>query len=261
MFFSVEPASRHAVRWLNARCGLSVENVALCAAALGLTQGARVVDLGCGTGVGTVALARAVGAGGAVLGIDRNPVLLAAAQESSSEPQLRFKLADASRTGERTAQWDVCWLDRVLAHCVDPPSVLAEAARLLRSGGRLFSCEIDYAGLQIDDCSNALFESIELYRESFACPAAAKELLPWLRAAFPRARVHQQQERFLLTTRSALVQALGVPVWLRTAAPSTAAQQALLRDASCELGSRGRDGRLSARIPVQWTLLWTARDA
>jgi ubiquinone/menaquinone biosynthesis C-methylase UbiE len=261
MFSSLEPAPHRTVRWLDARCGLSVDNVDLCAAPLGLTQGVRVVDFGCGTGRGTSVLARIAGAGGAVLGIDRNPGLLAAARRFSGIPQLRFKLTDASSTGERAHHWDVCWIDRVLTHCADPPLVIAEAARLLRAGGRLFSCELDYAGLQIDDCSQTLAEAIDIYRGAFAQPGAAAALLPWLQAVFPHARVHQQRQRFTFTTRSALLQALGVPLWLRTQAPAEPARQALLQAAFSELGARGRSGRLSAHLTVQWTLLWTARDA
>jgi ubiquinone/menaquinone biosynthesis C-methylase UbiE len=261
MFSTLEPTDQRMVRWLDARGSLSVENVALCAAPLGLTQGMRIVDFGCGTGAGTAALARLAGAGGAVLGVDRHPALLAAARRHGGQPQLRFKLADACATGERAACWDVCWIDRVLAHCADPSLVIAEAARLLRAGGRLFSCELDYAGLQIDDCSQTLADALESYRRAFAQPAAAEELMPRLRAAFPLARIHQQRQQFMFTKRSALLQALGVPLWLRSRTAAADSGQALLHAARRELGSRGREGGLSAQLPVQWTLVWTARGA
>jgi ubiquinone/menaquinone biosynthesis C-methylase UbiE len=261
MFSTLEPTHQHLVRWLDARGGLSVENVALCAAPLGVTQGIRVVDIGCGTGAGTAALARLTGAGGAVLGVDRHPALLGAARRHGGQPQLHFKLADACATGERESSWDVCWIDRVLAHCADPSLVIAEAARLLRAGGRLFSCELDYAGLQIDDCSRTLADAIDSYRQAFAQPAAATELLPMLKAAFPRARMHQQQQQFTFTTRSALLQALGIPLWLRGRTLAADTRRAWLHAARRELGSREREGRLSARFSVQWTLVWTARGA
>jgi ubiquinone/menaquinone biosynthesis C-methylase UbiE len=261
MFAVDAPGGQRAAQWLDARGGLSIENVALCAAPLGLTAGIRVVDLGCGTGVGTAALARLAGAGGAVLGIDRHPALLAAARRHGGPPQLRFKRADACATGEHGASWDACWIDRVLAHCADPCQVIAEAARLLRPGGRLFSCEMDYAGLHIDDCSPTLARSLDDYRAAFARPSVAAELMPWLQAAFPRARIHQQRQHFRLTTRSALLQSLGVPLWLRGQMPAAVKEQALWHDARRELGARSRAGRLNVQVPVQWTLLWTARGA
>lgn len=259
MFSTHGPGAQHAAQWLDARAGLSIDNVALSAAPLGLTPGIRVVDLGCGTGAGTAALARLAGAGGAVLGIDRHPALLAVARRHGGPPQLRFKLADACSTGEPAASRDVCWIDRVLAHCADPCLVIAEAARLLRPGGRLFSCELDYAGLHLDEVSPTLARALDAYRAAFARPGVATELLPWFKAAFPRARIHQQRQTFRLTARSALLQALGVPLWLRSRTSPTAAEQALRHEVRRELGSRARAGRLSVQVPVQWTLLWTAR--
>lgn len=261
MFSVHAPGGQRAAQWLDARAGLSIENVARCAAPLGLTPGVRVVDLGCGTGAGTAALARLAGAGGAVLGIDRHPALLAAARRHGGPPQLRFKLADAAATGEHGASWDVCWIDRVLAHCAEPSLVIAEAARLLRPGGRLFSCELDYAALHIDECTPALARTMDAYRGAFARTSVATELMPWLKAAFPRARIHQQRQHFSLTTRSALLQSLGVTLWLRGPMPAAVHEQTPWHEARRELGARARAGRLSVQVPVQWTLLWTARGA
>lgn len=45
-------------------------------AALGLRAGARVLDVGCGTGLNFPLLAAAVGPGGAIVGVDASPVML-----------------------------------------------------------------------------------------------------------------------------------------------------------------------------------------
>jgi ubiquinone/menaquinone biosynthesis C-methylase UbiE len=50
-------------------------------AAAGVEAGQTVVDLGCGTGTSMAVIARAVGAEGQVLGIDRNAAMLARARE------------------------------------------------------------------------------------------------------------------------------------------------------------------------------------
>ena len=60
--------------------------------------GMRVLDIGCGAGATALAAARAVGAGGAVTGIDLSEPLLARAAERQATAGLRqmdFRLADA----------------------------------------------------------------------------------------------------------------------------------------------------------------------
>lgn len=60
--------------------------------------GERVLDVGCGCGETSLALARAVGASGAVLGVDVSEPMLGRARERGvGVAQLRFELGDASR--------------------------------------------------------------------------------------------------------------------------------------------------------------------
>ena len=70
--------------------------------------GERVIDLGCGGGATTRALAQAVGPDGAVLGLDISPDLIAAAQARSTGggAQLRFLCADAATASFPGAPYD-----------------------------------------------------------------------------------------------------------------------------------------------------------
>jgi demethylmenaquinone methyltransferase/2-methoxy-6-polyprenyl-1,4-benzoquinol methylase len=77
---------RRNVRWYD----LGVERTtarlrAEAVARLALTQGARVLDLGCGTGLSFPLLRAAVGASGAVYGVDLSPDMLEAARRRSRE--------------------------------------------------------------------------------------------------------------------------------------------------------------------------------
>jgi demethylmenaquinone methyltransferase/2-methoxy-6-polyprenyl-1,4-benzoquinol methylase len=77
---------RRNVRWYD----LAVERLtarlrAEAVARLALTEGARALDLGCGTGLSLPLLRAAVGASGAVYGVDLSPDMLAVARRRCSE--------------------------------------------------------------------------------------------------------------------------------------------------------------------------------
>jgi SAM-dependent methyltransferase len=114
-------------------------------AGVGFGAGARVVEVGCGTG----AVARALAARadvGEVVGVDPSPVFLERARElAGGLPGLSFVEGDA-----RKLPFDADWADVVVCHTVlchvpGPEAALAEACRILRPGGRLAVFDGDYA--------------------------------------------------------------------------------------------------------------------
>ena len=101
-------------------------------------KGARVVDVGCGGGLLSEAMARA---GADVVGIDLAPAVLEVARLHLLESGLKV---DYRETGaEALAQtmggeFDVVTCLEMLEHVPDPASVIRACADLLRPGGRLF---------------------------------------------------------------------------------------------------------------------------
>jgi SAM-dependent methyltransferase len=109
-------------------------------AALDLRPGERVLDVGCGTGALTWAVAGAVAPGGRVVGIDLSPQLLARARSRGTDDGVRFIEADAQTTALAppfdawTSRFGVMFFD-------DPPVAFANLVGALRPGGRVaFSC-------------------------------------------------------------------------------------------------------------------------
>ena len=100
-------------------------------------QGARLVDLGCGGGGVSLALAAA---GAEVLGIDQSPGSVEAARQAAAERGLdaQFQTGDLRQTGLEAASADFVVMSDVLEHIEQPSEAIAEAARILRPGGELF---------------------------------------------------------------------------------------------------------------------------
>jgi SAM-dependent methyltransferase len=106
---------------------------------------ARVLDVGCGTGVLTRRLAR-LPAVETVIGVDPVPALLARARELATDiPTITFQEADGRALPFSDEAFDVVVFDSTLSHVPEPGQALAEAHRVLRSSGWLSVFDGDYA--------------------------------------------------------------------------------------------------------------------
>ena len=106
---------------------------------------ARVLEVGCGTGVLTRMLARWPGIA-AVTGVDVAPSLLDRARALAAElDNVTFEEADARSLPFEDASFDVVVCDSTLTHVPGPDRALAEAFRVLLPGGRLAVFDGDYS--------------------------------------------------------------------------------------------------------------------
>jgi len=100
-------------------------------------RGARVLDVGCGGGILSEALAAA---GAEVLGIDLAARVLEVARLHRHESGLRVEYREVSveaLAAEMPSAFDAITCMEMLEHVPDPGSVVAACAALLRPGGRL----------------------------------------------------------------------------------------------------------------------------
>jgi ubiquinone/menaquinone biosynthesis C-methylase UbiE len=102
--------------------------------------GQRVLELGCGTGKNSVWLASEASE---LVALDFSAGMLAVARERVAAPHARFIEHDIRAPWPvDAASVDAVIGNLVLEHVEDLTTVYAEAARVLRSGGQLFFCEL-----------------------------------------------------------------------------------------------------------------------
>ncbi|WP_329285820.1 class I SAM-dependent methyltransferase [Streptomyces sp. NBC_01455] len=110
---------------------------AAAAAELGLREGDRVLDAGCGTGRALPPLRAAVGPSGVVIGADLTPAMLAATVRAGRDREGQLLLADAATLPLRTGSLDAVFGAGLIAHLPNPRAALRELARVVRPGGTL----------------------------------------------------------------------------------------------------------------------------
>jgi SAM-dependent methyltransferase len=128
----------------------------------------RILDIGCGSGLSTIALARL--SGGEVVGIDTDEPSLRRLRQRTEEAgvggrvvAVHASLYDADFGGE---EFDVLWEEGVL-HLLDPASSVPACYRLLEAGGSLVMHE-----------TVAWFEGIRERLPAFGFGVTGQLLLP-----------------------------------------------------------------------------------
>jgi ubiquinone/menaquinone biosynthesis C-methylase UbiE len=143
---------------------------------------AAVLDLGCGTGVVTRALAARDGFAGTVTGIDQSPEFIAAAQRLAADDgvgdRVEYVVGDVHELDLPAASFDAVVAHTLISHVRDPLAVLAEAARVVRPGGSVAIFDGDYGSLTFDCSDPQLGEPMERAVQSMimSSPRVMREL-------------------------------------------------------------------------------------
>lgn len=110
-------------------------------------EGSRLVDIGCGGGLLTEAMARA---GAAVTGVDmaEKPLKVARLHQIESGLDIDYRQTTAERLAEEFAgRYDIVCCLEMLEHVPEPASVVAACMKLVRPGGSLFFSTINRSPL------------------------------------------------------------------------------------------------------------------
>lgn len=111
-------------------------------AAAKVQAGDRILDVGCGAGTTSIALAQRTGASGHVLGLDISPDLIAAARGASAgQPGIDFLLGDAATAALPPAGFDLLFSRFGVMFFDEPAVAFGHLRRALKPGGRVaFVC-------------------------------------------------------------------------------------------------------------------------
>lgn len=149
--------------------------------------GARVLEVGCGVGAQTVALARR-NPGIAITAVDRSAAAIAAARSATAGvANLEFHQADAAQLPFADGAFDHAFVCFLLEHLAQPERTLAEILRALRPGGSLTVIEGDHGSILFHPESAAARDAIAalvaVQRAAGGDPMIGRRLYPLLRSA------------------------------------------------------------------------------
>lgn len=138
---------------------------------LHLKKGSYVIDAGCGPGLWTPLLARAIGPQGRITGVDISPAALMTAQQRSQgqwyQRQVQYKQGLLECLPARWGSADVIFSANVSQYLPDPVSTFAAMGEYLKHEGRLVIKDIDFGTMRFSNINPVLQARVLQAREQW----------------------------------------------------------------------------------------------
>lgn len=134
---------------------------------VGVPEGARCLDVGCGGGHVSRELARRVGLDGSVIALDLDATVLERAGADAAAEHIanvEFRCADATELDE--SDFDVAYARFLLSHVGESSSVLPAMVAAVKPGGVVIVEDTDFTGSFCYPRSAAFERWVALYRET-----------------------------------------------------------------------------------------------
>jgi SAM-dependent methyltransferase len=140
---------------------------------LALAAARTALDVGCGTGVGALEMARRMTQGGHAIGVDVSEVMIVEARRRTEGVgnEVTFRVGDALALPFPDGAFDVCRAQAVLQHLTDPGRAVREMARVTIPGGRIGVLEYDLGTMLVDHLDlSTTTAALAAFRDSVAQP-------------------------------------------------------------------------------------------
>lgn len=119
-----------------------------------IKAGDKVLDVGCGSGIDTIALSQIVGPTGQVFGVDHDNNMIAESERYAVKEGVsvwvKHKLADATSLPFDAGYFDSCRSERLFQHLPKPVLALQEMARVTKIGGTIVALDTDWGTMSHD---------------------------------------------------------------------------------------------------------------
>ena len=136
---------------------------------LHLKKGSSVVDAGCGPGLWTPLLARAIGPRGRITGVDISPAALVTAHQRSQgqwyQRQVQYKQGLLEQLPVQPGSANVIFSANVAQYLPDPVTTFASIAQYLVPGGRVAIKDIDFGTMRFHNIDVTLQARVFQARE------------------------------------------------------------------------------------------------
>lgn len=140
----------------------SVESVKRQATWAGIAEGMRVLDVGCGSGAASQALAEVVGPSGEVVGLDISSERLEVARQHSDLPWLSFEQHDICEPYLNERPFDAVWSRFFLEYFKNnQEQIVLNSVASLRSGGIVCLGDLDHNCLNYYGHNQKIQQAIE----------------------------------------------------------------------------------------------------
>lgn len=162
---------------------------------LGLRSGWACLDVGCGGGQVTLAMARIVGPGGRAVGLDVDAEALELAREAAKRAGVGadFVQGDAERP-IASEEFDLAYARLLLSHLVDPAAAVRAMLAEVRPGGTVAVEDIFTGTLRSDPPAPALDRLQEVYSATVRFHGGDPTIGPRLRALLSAGGLEAVQE-------------------------------------------------------------------
>jgi len=159
----------NAIEWLETHHNSKAQERGQMIRDLHLRPGSLVVDAGCGPGLWTPLLAKAIGPAGRIIGVDISAEALVTAQQRSQDKpyhrQVQYKRAPMEQLPLPRGSANVIFSANVSQYLPDPSATFAAMGQYLKCGGQLVIKDIDFGTMRFHNIDTALQAHVLQARE------------------------------------------------------------------------------------------------